>query len=441
VAAGPHSAFLGFSIAAYGVFFYLSLALLFALGSQAGVEARSAAAVLSLLAVGLALVIDVMLLGVQAFAIERYCNLCMITYLVNAALLILLLPARRGAGTPWQTLRLAQGRLAFTGWVIASVASAVALGATDLVLAHRADRRQASVLGTLPAATPSKTLGPPPAADPETTPAGAPAEQSTEEAPEPASTPQTSPSAPASPPAQASPPASRDAELERARAEARRLQGILDDPHRLQEYLDEKAWREYESAPSQQIALEGVPFKGAEQAPIRVVEFSDFLCPFCRSVAMAFNRFVPETRGLVALYFKQYPLDKDCNDRLRSSLHAGACQLALGAVCAGQQGSDAFWSFHDKAFEKRLRKPTLDDVLSVAAEASLDFARLERCMSSGAAREELARHVEDGRRLGVNATPTIFINGKKLPRVNDFVQAINAEAARLGLQPLAASAR
>jgi len=171
-----------------------------------------------------------------------------------------------------------------------------------------------------------------------------------------------------------------------------------------------------------------------------VVEFSDFLCPFCRSIAGAFRSFIPQSRGLVGIYFKNYPLDTECNDKLQTTLHPGACQVALGSICALQQGPDSFWRYHDKAFTKPLQAPKLDDVVGLAAEAGLDFARLEQCMKSGAARDQLAAQIEEAHRLGVNATPTLFINGKKLPRVNDFVQAVNAEAARLGLEPLAGPA-
>jgi protein-disulfide isomerase/uncharacterized membrane protein len=422
VAAGPYSGVLGFSIAAFGFFFYLSLALLLGLSSLAGTEARSAGAALSLLAVGVALVIDVMLLGVQAFAIGRYCNLCLTTYHVNAGLLVLLLPARRGLGALWQALRRPEGRLAFVGWALASVTLLLAVGSADLVFSYRAEKRQASLLGTLPTAAPpppARVAAGAPVVDPYATQAGRP--ETTAVAEPPATEAKAPPTA---------------AELEQARAETRRLQTILDDPRLLQKYLDDKAWKEYEDAPTQKIDLTGLTPKGPANAPIHVVEFSDFLCPFCRSIAAAFQNFIPQSRGLVGIYFKNYPLEKDCNDKLQSTLHPGACQVALGGICALQQGPDSFWRYHDKAFSKPLQAPKLDDVVSLAAEAGLDFARLEQCMKSGAARDQLASQIEEAHRLGVNATPTLFINGKKLPRVNDFMQAVNAEAVRLGLKPL-----
>ena len=136
----------------------------------------------------------------------------------------------------------------------------------------------------------------------------------------------------------------------------------------------------------------------------------------------------------MAIYFKHYPLDHECNSALESSLHTGACQLALGAVCAQEQGG--FWRYHDKAFAAQLQNPGLNDVVRLAAESGLDFAALERCMGTAAAEERLQADIREGMRIGVQATPTVFVNGKRLPRINNFVQAVNTELQRLGLPPI-----
>jgi protein-disulfide isomerase len=218
-----------------------------------------------------------------------------------------------------------------------------------------------------------------------------------------------------------------------ATEQARRLQEILDDPRKLEQYFAQKAAREFDANPVFPLKLDGVPVKGAPQGPIKVVEFSDFLCPFCRNIAGAFAGYLPQNANRVTLYFKNYPLDSACNPNMKQTIHEGACWLALGALCAQEQGR--FWPYHDKVFSSSLEKPQAKDVVQLATEAGLDGAALEACMSSGPIRERLAAQIEEAREGGVQGTPTLFINGKRLPRLNDFVATVDKEAARLGLPP------
>ena len=67
--------------------------------------------------------------------------------------------------------------------------------------------------------------------------------------------------------------------------------------------------------------------------------------------------------------------------------------------------------------------------------AGLDSAALQTCLASPRAKEQLKKEIEEGHRVGVDATPTVVLNGKKLPRLNDFTQLVDKEAARLGLPP------
>ena len=219
-----------------------------------------------------------------------------------------------------------------------------------------------------------------------------------------------------------------------AQEQARRLQEILDDPKKLDQYFAEKASREFEQGPVRNFDLAGVPFKGPADAPVRVVEFSDFLCPFCRSLAGAFASFVPQSGNRVAVYFKNYPLDQSCNPDLKTTIHAGACALALGGLCAHDQGK--FWAYHDKVYSSPPPSASAKDVARLAGEAGLDAAALESCLTSAKTRERLARQIAEAHGAGVEATPTVFINGRRLPRINDFIQMVDKESARLGLPPL-----
>ncbi len=165
-----------------------------------------------------------------------------------------------------------------------------------------------------------------------------------------------------------------------------------------------------------------------------VVEYSDFMCPYCRQLGLALSQFVPQAGGRVAVYFKNFPLDKTCNDKLPGSTHPGSCNLALGAICARYQGK--FDAYHDRVFQTEFRDPTPADVARVAGEAGLNAAAIQGCLEDPKAKADLAADIAEGNRLGVNSTPTVYINGKKLPRINDFVAVVDKEARKKGFPPL-----
>ena len=401
----------GFPLAAAGLYFYCSLGLLLFLGALAGPAARRAAAALSLLALLLALAADVFLLGLQAFAIHAFCKLCLLTYLVNAAAVVALLPARRAGPAVGEAAATVDGRLALAGSILGALALAVAVLTSEQTLDYREQGRAASILG---------------AAAPSATPAGA---KAGIPAPSPSTPAAATPGAPLPPDAQR-----WQEEARMAQEQARRLQEILDDPRKLDEYFREKAAREFEQGPVRNLDLAGVPSKGGADAPVRVVEFSDFLCPFCRSLAGAFATFLPQSGNRVAVYFKNYPLEQSCNPALKVTVHAGACALALGGLCAQDQGK--FWPYHDKVYATAPQTPGIKDVARLGGEVGLDAAALEACMTSSKTRDRLAAQIAEARGASVEATPTVFINGRRLPRINDFVQMVDKESARLGLPPL-----
>jgi protein-disulfide isomerase/uncharacterized membrane protein len=392
VAASPWSKVGGVPLAALGLTFYLAVALLLLLGVMAGPTARAAAAALALLALALALAVDVALLGVQKLAIGAFCTLCIATYVLTVLAALALLPARRDGSVVGEAVTQREGRLALAAWALATVFFGVGIAMAELGLARGQAAAGANVLGTagvqpLPALPPGATE------------------------------------------------ADRYREEARAATEqARRLQEILDDPAKFERYQNEKAEREFVQGPVNMLDLGGVPFKGPEQAPIKVVEFSDFLCPFCRNVASAFDRYLPTTGGRVVVYYKNFPLEKDCNTSLGSTVHAGACLLALGGLCAQEQGR--FWPFHDRVFAATLTNPGTSDVQRLATEGGLDAAAFEKCMASGAQRQKLTAEIAEAVKAGVNSTPTLFINGKRVPNLANFATTVESEARRLGLPPM-----
>lgn len=369
----PWSKLGGVPLAAVGVGFYLSLAGLSVLALQAG-DAAPAAARVAWTLLALALVVDVVLLGLQAFSIGAFCRLCLATYALNAAAFYTLWPARSAAllsASP-------AGKLLGYGWGLSTLALALFVLAGNSTLRERAERRASSLLGT---------------------------------------------------PATQAPPGSAQAEIDR-------LKGILDDPHKYEEYQQQKAMSEFEAARPQEIGLQAVPHKGPADARIKVVEYSDFLCPFCQRIAGAFGEFLPQARGRVSVHFKNFPLDKSCNPALQHDIHPGACLLAKGAICANAQGR--FWDYHDKVFSAPPPKPDRDRVVAIAAAAGLDAGLLGACLEAPETTARLGAEIAEAQRVGVNSTPSIFINGKRLPRLNDFLLAVEKESVRLGLPPIEA---
>jgi protein-disulfide isomerase/uncharacterized membrane protein len=412
VARSVWSSFAGFPVAAFGLLFYLSLALLLVLTLLVPDDLRDTLSGLAMAGLAAGLLVDLFLLGVQAFRIHAYCTLCILTYLLSAAALFVLLPARRGTLAVAGALFRSEGRLAGAGWALGTLAVAGAVIALEGTLLHREAGRKATLLGApAPVATPAPL--PAPFGAPPSGPA---------------------PSASPVPPAAASgPTGSQDAKYWEQRA--RELQSTLDDPRKLEAYFSAKAQREYDAAAPVAIDLQNVPFRGPVTAPVKVVEYSDFMCPFCRNLAGALSQFVPQAGGRVVIYFKNFPLDKSCNTKLPGSTHPGSCFLALGGVCANLQGK--FEAYHDRVFGTELHDPKAVDVARLAGQAGLNTAALEGCLEDPKTREALDVQIAEGNRLGVNATPTLYVNGKKLPRINDFVAVVDKEARKLGFPPLA----
>jgi protein-disulfide isomerase len=217
-------------------------------------------------------------------------------------------------------------------------------------------------------------------------------------------------------------------------SEARRLQAILDDPHQLEHYFTDKAAREYAAAKVESPDLTDVPAKGPGEAPVKVVEYSDFLCPFCRNLAGALSSFLTQAGGRVQIFYKHYPLEKACNPNLQRTAHEGACLLAQGAICAQDQSK--FWAYHDRVFARPMERATRADVTRFANEGGLDGAAFGACLDAPKTRDRLTAQIAEAKRVGVESTPTLLINGKKLPRINDFLQVVDKESQARGFAPM-----
>lgn len=158
------------------------------------------------------------------------------------------------------------------------------------------------------------------------------------------------------------------------------------------------------------------PVRGRTEAPIALVEFSDFLCPVCER-ASKFNEIILAShRGDAKLIFKHFPLDSTCNDAVPRVVHPGACTIAAASECAHAQGK--FWEFHDAVFagsgSPGAHTPyPVARIEKDATRLGLDLAQFKECMASGKGLEAVKRDIEEGKRLQVSSTPTFAINGIK----------------------------
>jgi protein-disulfide isomerase/uncharacterized membrane protein len=404
-----YSAAFGIPLAGIGLFFYLSLIVLLTLGLLAP-EVRDAAAALALVLVAIALLLDAGLLSLQAVAIKAFCKLCLFTYLVNAGMIYLLLPARRALGALRRLSSNVEGRLLLAGWVAGSLAVAAAVAGAESTLTLRASARGRALIGMSEASAPPAT-NPGPAA------VGAVA----------------SPGSPTPIPVPAGGEAQHYKEL------AEKLQQTLDDPQKLDQYFAAKAAQEFDKAQVQSMDLTDVPSKGAANSPVQIVEYFDYLCPFCRQLAAALDAFLPQAGNRVVVYYKNYPLDQACNPDLKQTVHAGACWLAMGGICSGYQGK--FAAYQGKVMTTEVHNPGPADVVRMGTEAGLNAAALEACINDPKTKERLSAEIGEARRVGVQATPTLFINGKKLPRLQDFVSTVDKEAQKKGSPPLPTNIR
>ena len=163
---------------------------------------------------------------------------------------------------------------------------------------------------------------------------------------------------------------------------------------------------------------------GPASAPVTVVEFSDFQCPYCARVTPTLKR-VEETYGeQVRIVFKDFPL---------LQIHKDAAKAAEAGTCAAEQGK--FWPLHDRMFENQA-KLSVADLKQFAKDAGLDPGAFDQCLDSGKHAAEWGEDLKDGERYGVTGTPAFFVNGRLLGGAASFeklAEVIDDELTRKGL--------
>lgn len=151
--------------------------------------------------------------------------------------------------------------------------------------------------------------------------------------------------------------------------------------------------------------------RGSPDAPVTIIEFSDFQCPFCeRFFSQTYPSLVKNyiDTGKVRFIYRDFPLN----------FHPNAQKAAEAAECAGEQGK--FWEMHDRIFNNQ-GAITVPDLKTYAKDiAGLDTSKFNECLDSGLMAPEVQKDLKDGSSAGVTGTPTFFVNGVKIVGAQPF---------------------
>ena len=172
--------------------------------------------------------------------------------------------------------------------------------------------------------------------------------------------------------------------------------------------------------PAIEVAYDSARVKGDANAPVTIVEFSDFQCPFCKQAESTLQAILAKYGSKVRLAFMDFPLRE---------IHPRAQGAAEAARCAGEQGK--FWEYHDVLYadQTKLDGPAL---IASARALKLDETAFQACLASGKFKSQIDADLAEGQKAGVSGTPGFFINGVFLsgsqPQV-EFEKAIDTQLA------------
>ncbi len=164
------------------------------------------------------------------------------------------------------------------------------------------------------------------------------------------------------------------------------------------------------------------PRRGPKDAPVTIVEFSDFQCPYCRRVQPTLLTLLEKYPGKISLVYKDLPLRQ---------IHPQAQTAAEAARCAGEEGK--FWEYHDKLFA--IPRISKDDFGKVAGELGLDSIKFAGCLDSRKHEPTIQADFEQAMAIGAQSTPVFYVNGIQLKGaqpVAAFSDVIEAELAANG---------
>jgi len=169
------------------------------------------------------------------------------------------------------------------------------------------------------------------------------------------------------------------------------------------------------------VATAGFPSKGPANAAVTIVEFSDFECPYCGGFYPTLKEIEKNYQDRIRIVYRQFPL---------TSIHPHALKAAEASLCANDQGK--FWQMHDAMFTDQ-SKLEVSDLKEKAAKLSLNTGTFNTCLDSSKYAAEIKNEILEGAKIGVNGTPSMFINGRFLSGdqpYDDLAKMIDDELSR-----------
>ncbi|MBM74253.1 MAG: hypothetical protein CMK59_02530 [Proteobacteria bacterium] len=155
-----------------------------------------------------------------------------------------------------------------------------------------------------------------------------------------------------------------------------------------------------------------VPTKGPATAPVTIILFEDFQCPFCSKLAGNIEELLKQRPQDVRVAWYHFPMNKSCNKTgLKKDMHPKACAAAYASICAHEQGQ--FWEMHDVLFQNSAKLEN-KDILRYAQKLGIDIQRFKKCMTADSTRSKVEQDAQIGSQNGVTGTPNFFVNGRKL---------------------------
>jgi protein-disulfide isomerase len=174
------------------------------------------------------------------------------------------------------------------------------------------------------------------------------------------------------------------------------------------------------------VSTAGAPVRGAANAPVTLVLFSDFECPFCKRTHPTINQLLERYAGKIKLVYRDLPLE---------SIHPQARRAAEAARCANAQGK--FWEYYDVLFTESPKLGS-EDLKRYAAQIGIEPKKFDECLSAGTYKEVVQKDVDEAARLGINGTPAFFVNGRPLTGAQPyemFARLIDEELSQTAAMP------